>query len=251
EVVGSEVAGEGVGQAEPRGELGAEQARAEHPQLDTGAEAGRGDDRQLGVAGQQRAQLDDVLREVLGDLVQVLAQRLPEDRRGTGRAAEAEVDPPREEAVERAELLGDHERVVVRQHDPARADADRRGRVADVREHDRDRAAGDTGGGVVLGDPEALVAGLLGGRGELAGLAQGLGDAAALAHRDEVEDRERDHGTGASSAASSAAWARYERALAASSLSGASSMTERQLASAASTRPASIAITPAPSPISG
>ena len=40
--------------------------------------------------------------------------------------------------------------------------------MADVREHDRSRAAGHAGRGVVLGDPEALVAGLLGGGGELA-----------------------------------------------------------------------------------
>ena len=39
-----EVRGEGVGEAERRGELGAEQARAEHPDLDVGARAGDGAD---------------------------------------------------------------------------------------------------------------------------------------------------------------------------------------------------------------
>src|SRR3546814_6118411 len=68
EMIGREMAGEGIRHAEPGGELGAEQARAKHPQLDLGSEARRGDDRQLEVASQQRAQLDHVLREVLGRL---------------------------------------------------------------------------------------------------------------------------------------------------------------------------------------
>ena len=79
-----------------------------------------------GVARQQRAQLDDVLRKELGRLVEVLAQRALQFGSGPRRAAEPEVDPPRKQRVERAELLGDGERIVVGQHDPARTDADRR-----------------------------------------------------------------------------------------------------------------------------
>ena len=41
-----------------------------------------------------------------------------------GRAAEAEVDAPGMHGLERAELLGDHERRVVREHDPAGPEAD-------------------------------------------------------------------------------------------------------------------------------
>ena len=81
---------------------------------------------------------------------------------GAGRAAEAEVDAAGIERLERAELLGDHERRVVRQHDPARADADRRRAGGDVRDHDRGRGAGDAGHVVVLGEPEAPVAEPLG-----------------------------------------------------------------------------------------
>ena len=54
-----------------------------------------------------------------------------------GRTAEPEVDPPGIERFERAELLGDHERRVVRQHDPARADPDRRRAARDMGDDDR------------------------------------------------------------------------------------------------------------------
>ena len=60
--------------------------------------------------------------------------------------------------LERPELLGDHERRVVRQHDPSRPDPDRLGRVCEVRDHDRRRRAGDPAQVVVLGDPVARVA---------------------------------------------------------------------------------------------
>ena len=50
---------------------------------------------------------------------------------------------PGKQRLERAELLGDHERRVVRQHDPAGADADRLGAAGDVGDHDRGRGAGD------------------------------------------------------------------------------------------------------------
>ena len=55
---------------------------------------------------------------------EVAAQRLRRGLVGAGGAAEAEVDAAGEERGERAELLGDLERRVVGEHDPARADAD-------------------------------------------------------------------------------------------------------------------------------
>ena len=59
---------------------------------------------------------------------------------------------------ERPELLGDHERRVVREHDPTGADADRLRAGGDVRNHDRRRGACDAGGVVMLREPEAAVA---------------------------------------------------------------------------------------------
>ena len=123
--------------------------------------------------------------------------------------------------------------------------------MANMREHDRGRAAGDAERAVMLGDPEPPVYRPLRSGGERARFAQRFGRAAALADRHEVEDRQRDHCAGGSSAVSEATCARYERALAAASLFGASSITECQLASAASWCPASIAMTPASSPTSG
>ena len=60
----------------------------------------------------------------------VPAQRPRRRHVGPRRAAEAEVDAVREQRGQRAELLGDHQRRMVRQHDAARADADRRGAAA-------------------------------------------------------------------------------------------------------------------------
>ena len=66
-----------------------------------------------------------VLREGVGAR-RVAAQRADRELVGARRAAEPEVDAARVERLQRPELLGDHERRVVREHDPARADADRR-----------------------------------------------------------------------------------------------------------------------------
>jgi hypothetical protein len=57
----------------------------------------------------------------------VSAQREHGQLVGAGCAAEAEVDPPGMQPGERPELLRDHERCMVREHDPAGADADRAG----------------------------------------------------------------------------------------------------------------------------
>ena len=95
--------------------------------------------------------------------------------------------------LQRAELLGDHQRRVVRQHDAAGADADRRGAAGDVADHDRGRRAGDAGHVVVLGEPEAPVAEAFGVAREIDAVAQGVGGRRALRHGGEVEDGKGDH----------------------------------------------------------
>ncbi len=65
-----------------------------------------------------------VLREAVGDIAERAAQRPRGALVGAGRAAEAEIDAAGIQRVERAELLGDHQRRVVGQHDAARADPD-------------------------------------------------------------------------------------------------------------------------------
>ncbi len=205
-----EVRGEGIGQAQHRRELRAEQAGAQHPQLDVRAGSRRRRDRQRGIAAQPGLQFHHVLGKLVRRLHQVLAQGLGDPPVRPRRAAEAQVDAAGEQGVEGAELLGDDEGIVIGQHDPARADADRPGGLPDMGEDDRGRAAGDAFHPVVLGHPEALVAGLFGGLRGKGGLRQRLAHAAAFAHRDQVEDGQRDHGAGVAAAGAGTAlsWAR-------------------------------------------
>ena len=88
------------------------------------ARARRRDDAGLAVVGEIALQLHHVLREGVGVAVQRPAHRARDALVRSRRAAEAEVDAAGEQRVERAELLGDHQRRVVGQHDAARADAD-------------------------------------------------------------------------------------------------------------------------------
>ena len=69
-------------------------------------------------------QLGELLGEVVGaERVGAAAQRASGAGVGAGRAADAEVDAAGVQRVERAELLGDHERLVVGQHHAAGSDA--------------------------------------------------------------------------------------------------------------------------------
>ena len=90
---------------------------------------------------------------------------------GAGRAAEAEVDAAGMQRLQQAEGLGDLERRVVGQHDPAGADAQMVGAAGDVADHDLGGAAGQAGGVVVFGEPEAVVAEAVGQHGEIARIA--------------------------------------------------------------------------------
>ena len=55
-----------------------------------------------------------------------------------------------------AELFGDHQRRMIGQHDPARADPNAFGRPGDLADHHGGRGTGDARHVVVLGDPEPL-----------------------------------------------------------------------------------------------
>ena len=79
--------------------------------------------------GEKALELQDVVRERLC-AHRVAAERAHGELVGARRPAEAEIDPSRMECLERPELLGDHERRMVREHDPAGADPDGRGRPA-------------------------------------------------------------------------------------------------------------------------
>ena len=115
QVVGREVGGEGEGEAERGGELGAEVAGAEEPEGQVQPFAG---DRPHRLPGGRRAevglQLQQVLREGVAAAAQLATQRLGGPLVAAGSTAQSQVDPPRVERLERAELLGDHQGRVVR-----------------------------------------------------------------------------------------------------------------------------------------
>src|SRR5690606_32616512 len=124
--------------------------------------------------------------------VRIAGKIAPQRPRGDGirtrRAAEAEVDAARIERGKRAELLGDDERRMVRQHDAAGADTDRFRAFRDISEGDRGRGARNTGHSVMFGEPEAGEAEIFGMTGKVAAGVERVGDRAALAHRGEIED---------------------------------------------------------------
>jgi hypothetical protein len=110
-------------------------------------------------------------------------------------AFQAEIDAARIERFEGAELLGDDQRRVVGQHDAAGAHPDGAGAAGDMPDDHRGGGAGHADHVVVLGHPVAPVAPGFGVTGEVEGVAQRVGGGVAPAHRDEVEDGERDHGS--------------------------------------------------------
>ena len=111
-----------------------------------------------------------------------------------GRAADPEVDAPRVERLEQPELLGDLERAVVSQHHAARADADPARAHRDLGDQDLGGGAREPGGGVVLGQPVAVIAEPIGGLREVEGLPDGFGRGPALTDRRLVEDTQTEDG---------------------------------------------------------
>jgi len=104
----------------------------------------------------RRPHLLDLAGELLGARG-VAAQGLPHRGGEAERASQPQVHAPRGERLEQQELLGDHERAVVGEHDAAGAQADPRGALADRGEQHRRGGARDARDGMVLGDPEAVV----------------------------------------------------------------------------------------------
>jgi hypothetical protein len=94
---------------------------------------------------------------------------------------------------ERAELLGDQERRVVRQHDAAGADTDMVGTRRDMGECHRRRRTSDAGQIVMLGHPEASVAEGLDMPRQVERIAQRLTGVAPFGDRRKIENGERDH----------------------------------------------------------
>jgi hypothetical protein len=94
--------------------------------------------------------------------------------------------------LQRPELLGDHQRRVVRQHHPAGAEPDRLGVGGDVSDQHRRRRGGDRADVVVLGVPDPLVAAALRRPGQLDAAGEAFGDRLLAPDGGEVENRKGD-----------------------------------------------------------
>ena len=137
-------------------------------------------------------QLQDIVGEVLGRLGRA-AQRLKREPIRARRPPEPEVDAARKQARQRAELLGDHQGRMVRQHDAAGPDPDgfRSGR--DMGDDNGCRGAGDARHIVMFGDPEPPIVPPLGVGGEIAGIVERTACIRAFGDTDKVEYRQRRH----------------------------------------------------------
>ncbi len=180
----------GVRQAEMRGELRAVVRAAEDPHLRRSRP-----ERVCGnavVLGQCRPclQVAYLLGEVVGRGMRVRVQRACRAHVATRRATDAQIDAPRRQRFEHAELLGHLQRAVVRQHHAGAADADARGARRYSRHQDLGRRADDRRQAVVLADPEARVAEALAVLREIEGVADRRAFTAAGDRDRLIEDRE-------------------------------------------------------------
>ena len=141
-----------------RRELRAVVRAAENPDLGRVlAQRVRGDAQVRGQRG-PGLQVAHLLGERVGGRMRVRVQRARGAHVAAGRAADAEVDAPRRERLQHAELLGHLQCAVVRQHHAGAADADARGARRDRGHQHLGGAADDGRQPVVLADPEARVA---------------------------------------------------------------------------------------------
>ena len=158
-------------------DLGAVIGASEHPHLRHRIARGIGADLREGVPLRQRLagypgeDVAHVGRELLRPLVGHRMQRVRREPVRARRPSQPEIDAPRRQRVENAELLGDLERRVMRQHDPGAADADALGLHRQRRDQDFRRGAEDARMVVVFGHPETVIAQRLAMRGERDGIA--------------------------------------------------------------------------------
>ena len=164
--------GEGERQSERRRELRTERARAEYPDRHVEPRTGNRPHELAGYRFREKAlQLLHVLRESIGRH-RISTQRAHRWTIGARRATESQIDPSREQRLESPELLGDHERRMVREHDAAGADPDARGAGCDMCDHHGGRRTGDPDHVVVLGEPVAVIAEPLGVPGQIERVAE-------------------------------------------------------------------------------
>ena len=188
--------GEGERQTQISRELRAIGARPEDP--DRHVEPGAGNRlhrlsrrRRLEIAHQ----LDDVARELVDLARKVSAHGASGDLIRAGGSAQPQLDPTGMQGGEGAELLGDQQRGMVRQHNAAGADTDIARAGRDVGQRHRRRGAGNPGQVVVFGHPITPVAERLDMPREIERIAQRLTGIAAFDDRGKVKNGERKHGS--------------------------------------------------------
>ncbi len=147
----------------------------------------------VGRRGEVLLQLHHVARERLDVAVEVAPEGMARAAVGARRAAQPEIDASGKQRGQGAELLRDHQRRVVGQHDPAGPDADRRRGGGHVADDHRGRGARDARHVVVLGQPDAPVAPALGVPCEVCRVAERHGGVAAFRYGRQIEDRARGH----------------------------------------------------------
>jgi len=107
-------------QAEHSRQLRAERARSEQPDRDSRSGTRHRPHRLIGLHGpEQGLQFQDIMREILGGHREIAAKRARRALIGAGGAAQAEIDTALVKRFQRAELFGNDQRRVVRQHDTA------------------------------------------------------------------------------------------------------------------------------------
>ena len=107
--------------------------------------------------GEVAHQLEEILRKGIG-VAPTATKRPRRHRVGSRRASQRQIDAAGKERLERAELLGDDERRVIRQHDAAGAHTYRRRLPCHGADDDRGGRARDRRNVVMLGQPVAVIA---------------------------------------------------------------------------------------------
>jgi hypothetical protein len=141
--------------------------RAEQPDLGPCAAAGELPQPCESMAGRQAVplvgeQLRQLVRKIVRrGLAHVALEREGREGIAAGRTPDREIDAVAVQAAEHAEVLGDLQRAVVRQHHAAAADADTRRRRPDRGDQHFRAGAGQHRRAVVLGHPVPVVADVL------------------------------------------------------------------------------------------
>ena len=163
-VVLREMVGESETHTDGGGKLGAIAARPQQPdrrQCNVRRDGMHGAKRMIlrKAAALQQEQLLKAFEKIVAfPHVLAAAERVGGHRIGPRCAAQPEIDAAGKQCLQHFEPFGDHERGMVHQHDPARADANPCRCRRDPSDHDLGRGAGDARQIMMLGEPIALVA---------------------------------------------------------------------------------------------